>query len=326
VRWPDFSIRARIGAVPAMLVGVEVPDLSRRSQLLAAGFTDDEVRRLVRAGRLTPLRRGVYVEGPVPDDVLARHVLQIDATLGALADDAVVSHASAAVLHGLRIWAVPLDRVHVTRARRNGGRCGALVHVHTAPLDPTEIVTIGGRLVTSLARTIADLARSLPFEQAVVLADSAMFHKRRDRVDLADLVETLARAPRWPGNPAARRAIAFANGLSESVGESRSRVAIAAAGLPPPVLQWKVRAAGTGALIGRVDFGWPELRVVGEFDGLIKYGRTLRPDQDPVEVLVAEKLREDALRAEDLGVARWIWSDLLRFAPVATRIRSGFRT
>jgi predicted transcriptional regulator of viral defense system len=101
---------------------VDVPDLSRRSQLLAAGFSDEEVRRLVRAGRLTPLRRGVYVEGPVPDDVLARHVLQIEAALGGLSDDAVVSHVSAAVLHGLRIWAVRLDRVHVTRARRNGGR------------------------------------------------------------------------------------------------------------------------------------------------------------------------------------------------------------
>jgi hypothetical protein len=92
------------------------------------------------------------------------------------------------------------------------------------------------------------------------------------------------------------------------------------------VLQWKVCAAGAGAVIGRVDFGWPELRTIGEFDGLVKYGRTLRPDQDPVEVLVAEKLREDALRAEDLGVTRWIWSDLARFAPIAARIRSSFRT
>jgi hypothetical protein len=74
-----------------------------------------------------------------------------------------------------------------------------------------------------------------------------------------------------------------------------------------------------------VDFGWPELRTVGEFDGLVKYGRTLRPDQDPVDVLVAEKRREDALRAEDLGVTRWIWSDLPRFAPVAARLRSRFR-
>jgi hypothetical protein len=299
--------------------------LSRRSQLLAAGFSDDEVRRLVRDGRLTPLRRGVYVEGAVPDDVLARHVLRVRAAVTELATDAVVSHVSAAALHGLSIWRVPLDRVHVTRARRNGGRCGVLVHVHTAALDPAEVVMIGGLRVTSLARTVADLARSLPFELAVVLADSAMFHRRRDRVEPADLVAALERAPRWPGSPAARRAIAFADGLSESVGESRSRVAIAAAGLAAPVLQWEVRAAGTGAFIGRVDFAWPALRVVAEFDGLVKYGRTLRPGQDPVEVLVEEKLREDALRAEDLGMVRWTWSDLGHFAPVAARLSSRFR-
>jgi hypothetical protein len=215
--------------------------------------------------------------------------------------------------------------VHVTLPRRNGGRCGAFVHVHTAPLDPAEVVVIGGVPVTSLARTTADLARSVPFEQAVVLADSAMFYKRPDHIEPTDLAEALERAPRWPGSPAARRVLAFANGLSESVGESRSRLAIAAAGLPPPVLQWEVHAAGTGLLIGRVDFGWPELRTVGEFDGLVKYGRTLTPGQDPTEVLVAEKLREDALRGEGLAVVRWIWSDLADFGPTARRLRSRFR-
>lgn len=166
-------------------------------------------------------------------------------------DDAVVSHASAAVLHGLHIWAVRLDRVHVTRPRRNGGRCATFVHVHTAPLDPAEMLVIGGIRVTSLARTVVDLARSLPFEQAVVVADSAMFYERPDRVEHDDLAAALERAPRWPGSPAARRVIAFANGLSESVGESRSPAAIA--------------AAGTGHFIGRVDPGRPELRTVGEF-------------------------------------------------------------
>jgi hypothetical protein len=102
-------------------------------------------------------------------------------------------------------------------------------------------------------------------------------------------------------------------------------VAIAAAGLPMPVLQWEVRAAATGRFIGRVDVGWPELRTAGEFDGLIKYGRTLRPGQDVAEVLVEEKRREDALRDEDLAVVRWIWSDLANFAPTAKRLHSRFR-
>jgi hypothetical protein len=304
---------------------VDQPELTLRPQLLAAGFSDRELRRLVRSGRLTPVRRGVYVQGGVPDDVLARHALQIAAAMHELAGDAVVSHLSAAVLHGLRIWGARIDSVHITRRRRTGGRCGPLVHVHTAALDPCEIVLLAGLPVTSLARTVADLARMLPFEQAVVLADAAAFYKRPDRVEKADLLAVLDHEPRRPGSRAARRAIDFSNGLSESVGESRSRIAIAAAGLPPPVLQLEVHAAATGRFIGRVDMGWPDLRTVGEFDGLVKYGRTLRPGQDIEEVLVEEKLREDALRDEDLGVVRWIWKDLTNFDPTARRLRARFR-
>jgi hypothetical protein len=300
-------------------------ELTSRAQWLSAGFSDGELRALVRAGRLTPVRRGSYVQGGLPEDALARHVLQIRAASKELAGDAVISHFSAAVLHGLRIWGVRLDHVHVTRRRRTGGRCGALVHVHSAALDPAEIVAIGGLPVTSLARTVADLGRMVPFEQAVVFCDSAMFHARSDRVEVADVLDVLDHEPRRPGTRAARRMLAFSTALSESVGESRSRVAVAAAGLPPPVLQWEVRAAATGAFIGRVDMGWPQYRTVGEFDGLVKYGRPLRPGQDVAEVLVAEKVREDALRDEDLGVVRWIWEDLTDFGPTARRIRARFR-
>jgi hypothetical protein len=303
-------------AAPVMIGAV---DLTSRAQLLAAGFSADELRGFVRAGRLTPVRRGSYVHGGLPDDVLARHILQVRAAVDELASDAVVSHVSAAVLHGLRIWGVRLDRVHVTR------RCGVLVHVHSAALDPAEIVMIGGLPVTSLARTVADLGRMLPFEQAVVFGDSAMFHELPGHVGKDDVLAVLDHEPRRPGTKAARRALDFSSGLSESVGESRSRVAIAAAGLPPPVLQWEVRAAATGAFVARVDMGWPKQRTVGEFDGLVKYGRTLRPGQDVAEVLVEEKLREDALRDEDLGVVRWIWKDLTNFRPTANRLRSRFR-
>jgi len=101
-------------------------------------------------------------------------------------------------------------------------------------------------------------------------------------------------------------------------------VAIARAGLPPPVLQWPVRRHD-GTLIGEVHFGWPQLRTVGEFDGRVKYGKLLRPGEDPADVVFREKLREDALRGEDLGVVRWIWRDIANFSPVADRIRGRFR-
>lgn len=296
--------------------------LERRRELLAAGFVDGELRRRLRAGERVSIRRGVYARpDALPDDAGARHAVTVRAAMPELAPDAVVSHVSAAVLLGLPVWSVPLARVHVTRTRRAGARRRARLHVHAAPLDPDEVVEVEGVAVTSPGRTVVDLARSLPFEQAVCLADGALSTRLlvRDELDAA-----VRRSARRPGTPAARRVVAFADGLSESVGESRSRVAIHLAGLPAPVLQWSVRSPD-GRLIGRVDFGWPARRIVGEFDGRVKYGRLLRPGQEPGDVVFAEKLREDALRAQDLGMVRWTWRDLDAFAPVAARLARALR-
>jgi hypothetical protein len=124
-----------------------------------------------------------------------------------------------------------------------------------------------------------------------------------DEVVEVALAAAVGRSAGWPGCPAARRVVAFADRRSASVGESRSRVLIRRAGLPDPVRQWEVRSAGR--VLGRVDFAWPELRTVGEFDGMVKYGRLVRPGQTPAEVVVDEKRREDAIRDEDLRVLRW---------------------
>jgi hypothetical protein len=75
----------------------------------------------------------------------------------------------------------------------------------------------------------------------------------------------------------------------------------------------------------RADFGWPARRCVGEFDGRAKYGRLLRAGETPADAVFREKVREDAIRAQDLGVARWTWDELADFAPVAERIRRLFR-
>jgi hypothetical protein len=90
--------------------------------------------------------------------------------------------------------------------------------------------------------------------------------------------------------------------------------------LPVPILQHRFEIAG-GA---RVDFWWPEHGTVGEFDGRVKYGRLLRPGQDPAEVLWEEKRREDALRDTGASVVRWVWDEIPTFDPVADRIRRAF--
>jgi hypothetical protein len=312
-------------ALRAAILGSMDPDIpgpALRAQLLAAGVTDEEVRRMCSARRLTVLRRGAYV--PSSDarlrDPVARHALSVGAAMLQLAPGAVASHVSAAVLHGLPLWAVPLDRVHVTRDQRSGGRRSRLLHLHSAALDADEVVMVGGTAVTSVARTVADLARTLPFEQAVVSADGALF---RGIVGGDDLVEAVERSAHRHGNTGARRVVAFADGRAESAGESRSRVAIARAGLPPPALQWEVYSP-CGTLVGRADFAWPELGTVGEFDGKVKYGRLLRPGEEPGNAVFEEKRREDLLRDEALEVVRWVWGELDPFDAVAARLVRAF--
>ena len=290
------------------------PGLNLRRDLLAHGLTDAELRGLCRRGVLHRLRPGAYLHGAGPDDAAARHLLEIRAALPALGADTVISHTSAAVVHGLPLWSVRLDRVHVTRDRSSGARRSGVVHLHAAALLPDEVTVVDGVLTTSVARIVADLGRMLPFEVALVPADGALFRRLVTPDALAAAVDRGAHRPR---NGDARRVVAFADGRAESPGETRSRVAIRRAGLPAPVPQY--RASGF-----RCDFGWEEHGTVAEFDGRIKYGRCLRPGQDPGDAVFQEKVREDALRDRGLQVVRWIWADLSSFGSTAARLRRAF--
>lgn len=292
--------------------------LAFRSTLLAEGVTDDELRRHCRQRRLTTIRPGAYV--PSSDARLAnaraRHVLAARSAIAKVAPDAVVSHVSAAVLHGLPLWNVPLNRVHVMRPPTASGRRSRLLHVHAASLEPDEIEEVDGLVVTTVARTVGDMALTLPFESALVVTDAALHNHLVTPLQLQQVVERMAGRS---GCPSARRVVAAADARAASPGETRSRVAIARAGLPTPKLQHVVAAVGA-----EVDFYWDEFRTVGEFDGAVKYGRSLRPGQEPGDVLFVEKRREDALRGEDLQVVRWVWDELPTFDLVAARLLRAF--
>ena len=80
-----------------------------------------------------------------------------------------------------------------------------------------------------------------------------------------------------------------------------------------------------GIRTARADFAWVTERTVGEFDGKAKYERLLRPGQQAGEVVFAEKVREDGIRAQDWEVVRWTWYDLSDFGPTAARIWERFR-
>jgi hypothetical protein len=293
------------------------PELHLRRDALRLGWSDDELGRLVRAGELGRLRRGAYVNGTLPADAAAVHRLLVRATVAGLRRPAVVSHQSAAVLLGLPVWDVPLDRVHVTRRPGAWADTSRVLCCHVARLRDDEVIEVDGLEVTSPVRTALDLARSLPHEAAVVALDAAL---RQGLLSQRTLQERLFDIAGTPGSRSAARAVLFADGRSESVGESRSRVILQRWKLPVPALQFEVRTTD-GELIGRTDFAWEKHRVIGEFDGRVKYGRLLVPGREPGDAVFTEKRREDAIRDEDWGVVRWVWSDLHRPDRLSARVR-----
>jgi hypothetical protein len=288
-----------------------------RRAAIADGRSDEELARLIRGRSWARVRRGAYLDGQLPTTAVARHALLVAATLGDLRRPAVVSHQSAAVLLGLPLWNAPLDRVHITRRPPASSQTSGPLRCHVARLRDDEVTAVGGLEVTDVARTVLDLARSQPFEAAVVAVDAALHEGLLPRELLEQRLFDIAGTR---GSRHAARVVRFADGRSESVGESRSRVALAELGLAPPSLQFEVRTAA-GAFVARTDFAWDQQRVVGEFDGLVKYGRLLRPGQDPGEAVFEEKRREDAIRDEGWEVVRWTWPDLNDRPRLAERVQ-----
>lgn len=288
------------------------PTILTNASLASAGLSETDIRRELRTGTIVRVGRGrflrrcdAYALGPVGiHRLLARH---LGATLG---HGEALSHASAAAVHGFDLWNVPLDHVHLSRPVTRRGHVTSQLHVHPTDLGD-DVVLVDGVPVTSVSRTVVDLARTLPRDAAVVAGDSAL---RLYPHASEQLSRTLADAKARHGVARARTVVPFLDAGSESVGESLSRVRIAEAGLPRPVLQHEI-AAGNGRRY-RVDFFWEE-GVVGEFDGRVKY-------TEP-RVLFDEKRRQDAIADVGFQVVRWTWEELNGFDVVADRLRQAAR-
>jgi very-short-patch-repair endonuclease len=209
------------------------------------------------------------------------------------------------MLHGFAAVTVPTV-VHVTgRSPRSApGLC-----VTRSAYSPAHVSSVDGLAVVVPPLAIVGTAQVLPFDEAVVVADSAL---RSGAVGPDEFKGDLSSVTQ---RPAVARVLRFADGRSESVGESLARVALDAAGIPTPELQRELVAA---ARTYRVDFYWPEHRTIGEFDGRVKYGA------DPA-VLFDEKRREDELRALGLSFVRFGTAETRDLARLRAVVHAGFR-
>lgn len=286
------------------------------ADLRARGYTAAELARLTASGDLIHVRRGAYADPDHEDGAIGTHRRLVAATAPLLSPRAVISHDSAAVLHRLPLLGPAPTSVVATRPDAPGGKRRLLTEVHVAALEAAEVVGVDGIAVTSLARTIVDLGRSRSFGRTVVAGDAAL----RVGLDPGELETVLALGRRRPGIGAARRAVRFLDGRSETAGESWSRVQMHEQGIPAPILQYKV-FDDRGRFVARSDFCWEDERVLGEFDGLVKYSKLLRPGQSASDAVVEEKVREDRLREMGWRVVRWVWADLREPVIFADRLR-----
>ena len=293
------------------------------SQLHSNGHNDRLIRSELLLGDLTRLRQGGYtsVRSLTPE---GRHRLLLESTRERLGTSTVISHSSAALLHGWPVTASALSRVTGIRVRRTtgGGDASSWLHTYSGSLRDDEIVAVDGFRVTSSSRTAADAARLLSRDDAVVMLDAALHLSRAGENEPLRwaVTDQLVADRRKRGAAIARLALRLASGLSESPAESLSRLAFHDHGIPDPVLQYSV-IDQFGRVVAITDFAWPEFGVVGEVDGRVKYERLLRPGERASDALVREKRRENDIQALGWVVFRWFPDELTNPAVLCSRLR-----
>ncbi|MFW0874350.1 hypothetical protein [Rhodococcoides corynebacterioides] len=286
-----------------------------RESALRLGLSDSRLRRAVAAGSLHRIRRGHLCDAgewaDLTDD--ARYLVEVRAAAAALTLPASLSHHSAAAVHGLPVLRPDRRVVHFTLDGRSGGHSGPRA-LHRCPLDPVDVTTVDGLSVTTLERTAVDVACAGTFAQAVCVAESAL----RAGATREGLTAALVRAGRRRGIAVARAGLAYADGRTESIGESWSRALMRGwADVPEPRLQHTF-TRDDGQFVARTDFDW-DGRLVGEFDGEVKYGGDTRA------AVLAERRRENALHALGVHIVRWTWSDLVHSERLHRLLRDGLR-
>lgn len=268
-------------------------------RMRAMGVPDQQLRSAAGRAEFVRIRRGAYAhrsdaERPDRD---AGYVRRVVAVVGTRRSAVTLSHHSAALLHALPVADDWPRSVHITEGRESRRRSKNGVVVHRSALHDS-VVEIDGMLVTSLTRTVIDLAAEGTFADAVCAADAAL----RAGVSREDLWAELERRP-GPGRARAARVVAFADGEAETSLESWSRSSIHELGFPRPVLQFPV-STPSGAR--RLDFAWPEVGAGAEADGLWKYGAIAEAQgRTGLEAFRIEKEREAEVRLQLRAFTRW---------------------
>lgn len=238
----------------AQLAGAQFNRVSRR-QLIALGLSHAAIAHRVARGRLVIVEEGVFAVAPVLEhDAWGRWM---GATL--TAPGSVLSHVSAAAAWG--IWSLPRGFETITRPGSGGPqRHGGVLVLRSSTLAG-ECEVLRGIAITSVPRTLLDLARDSS-ERALARAV-----REAVRLRLTTLSALGDRLGDYRGRRGSRRltaTVAHYAGLpverARSGAEVRAMECLRCAGCPLPGLN--VRIAGEEA-----DLSWSGWRLIIEIDG-----------------------------------------------------------
>ncbi|QFG69644.1 type IV toxin-antitoxin system AbiEi family antitoxin domain-containing protein [Ornithinimicrobium pratense] len=279
------------------------------------GLTSNDLRGLVRRGRLERIAHGAYIDVAAASTPTNRHLCASRALVRSRPRVAV-SHTSAALLHGLPVLHRDLGVVHLTHRRQTDEtrRRHAYV-VHRCPGADAFTEAAGLSVVVPVLAVLGTVLIA-GMRSGIAAADAAL---RLGLTSKEELEGWLERMRHTPGLGAARHVVAQASPTAESAAESLARLLLIDLGYVV-IPQFRI-VDEDGTFVARVDFYLPELGVVIEFDGRIKY-----EGLEGASALAAEKRREDRIRALGYGMARLVWADLFHPARVRAAVEQAART
>lgn len=203
-------------------------------------MTERALRSDVLEGRLKRLHRGSYVPTKLWEELWweGQHLLRVLAVRAASGGSGpVFTHESAAVLWGLPMYRMGTKPVQTRLDGYRHSRVEAEVVRRDMRIADADIVDLDGFRLTSLPRTMMDVARTASFDTAVGCADAAL-----RRAAVTGQIMDLEAAEEWRadalmraaaglrGVRQARRVLEFADGRAQLPGESVSRVRLSQLG------------------------------------------------------------------------------------------------
>ncbi len=260
-----------------------------RRQLVEAGISHRAINLRIERGLLYVVHRGVYAVG---HPFLTADGRWMAAPLAA-GPAAVLSHRAA----GAALLLLASSYLEVTVPGKR--RC-ARVRIHRAVLPPDEITTVRGIPVTTVPRTLLDLAAVLPTHKLERAFHEAEENLLTDSLSLPDLLE---RYPRREGTPAIRSLLEAGAEITRSELEARFRAFAAEFALPPPELNVWLQIQGQWF---ECDCVWRDERLIVELDG--------RSFHDTAAAFERDRARDRRLHAAGWRIVRVTWRQLQRDA------------